>query len=110
MITKEQFIEILTLMEKYNKEVDKWDEFGIPIIERSITIIPFRLFDLFLNHILGEQGLDWVNWYLYERLSISTGEVLPCFHEDSDIEIYIRTPEDLWDFTIKDIINGSTNK
>jgi hypothetical protein len=33
MITKEQFIEILTLMEKYNKEVDKWEEFGITIIE-----------------------------------------------------------------------------
>ena len=50
---------------------------------------------MYLEEMFTKDGVDWINWYIYERKSIITGEILPCFDEEGN-EFYVNTPEDLW--------------
>lgn len=42
----------------------------------------------------SEEGVDWINWWLWERTSI-TGEELPWYDEEGN-KHYAHTIEDLW--------------
>lgn len=100
MITKEQFIKIISLAQDYEKEVDRWDDFGIPIYEMPIGEIHGQLLDILLENVFTVDGVDWINWWLYERISIITGEPLEAYNEDGSI-IPTDTVEDLWNL-VKD--------
>lgn len=100
MITKEQFIKIISLAQDYEKEVDKWDDFGIQIYEMPIGEIHGQLLDILLENVFTVDGVDWINWWLYERISIITGEPLEAYNEDGSI-IPTDTVEDLWNL-VKD--------
>lgn len=100
MITKEQFIKVINLARDYENEVDKWNDFGIQIYEMPIYEIHGQLFDTLIDSLFTEDGVDWISWWLYERISIITGESLPAYNEDGSI-IPTDTVEDLWNI-VKD--------
>lgn len=100
MITKEQFIKIISLAQDYEKEVDKWDDFGIQIYEMPIGEIHGQLLDILLKNVFTVDGVDWINWWLYERISVITKEPLQAYNEDGSV-IPTGTVEDLWEL-VKD--------
>ena len=89
------FVAMVNAIEKYDTEVERWADFGIELYELPICEIPWELINMYLEEMFNEDGVDWINWYIYERKSIITGEVLPCFDEEGK-EFYVNTPEDLW--------------
>ena len=89
------FVAMINAIEKYDAEVERWADFGIELYELPICEIPWELINMYLEEVFNEDGVDWINWYIYERKSIFTGEVLPCFDEEGK-EFYVNTPEDLW--------------
>ena len=89
------FVAMVNAIEKYDAEVERWADFGIELYELPICEIPWKIINMYLEEIFNEDGVDWINWYIYERKSIFTGEVLPCFDEEGN-EFYVNTPEDLW--------------
>ena len=95
MITKESFIKMIKLAEKYSAEIDRWVDFGFDIYEMPISSIPWEMFNCWMNEYFNEDGKDWINWYLWERISIVTKEILPCYDEEGE-EFYINNPSDLW--------------
>ncbi|MGN0966731.1 MAG: hypothetical protein ACI4OP_03965 [Candidatus Coprovivens sp.] len=100
MITKEQFIKVISLSQDYEKEVDKWCDFGITIYDMPISEIHGQLFDIFLENLFTVDGVDWINWWLYERISPISPEPLKAYNEDGSI-IPTETVEDLWEL-VKD--------
>ena len=96
MITKSMFIEMLNLAEKFDAEVTRWSEFGIDIFDLPISEIPWQMLTTWFKHNFDIDGQDWIDWYLWERKSIVTGDILPCYDEH-DNEFYVKTPEDLWE-------------
>jgi hypothetical protein len=100
MITKETFIQMINLVERFNEEINRWDDFGLNILDQPIISIPWEIFDTWTNSNFNEDGADWINWYIYERISIITKELLPCYDEEGNI-FYVNTPEELWDL-VKD--------
>lgn len=89
------FVAMINAIERYDAEVERWADFGIELYELPICEIPWELINMYLEEIFNDDGVDWINWYIYERKSIITGEVLPCFDEEGK-EFYVNTPEDLW--------------
>lgn len=89
------FIAMVNAIERYDAEVERWAGFGIELYELPICELTWELINMYLEEMFNEDGVDWINWYIYERKSIITGEVLPCFDEEGK-EFYVNTPEDLW--------------
>lgn len=89
------FVAMINAIEKYDAEVERWADFGIELYELPICELTWELINMYLEEVFNEDGVDWINWYIYERKSIFTGEVLPCFDEEGK-EFYVNTPEDLW--------------
>jgi hypothetical protein len=89
------FIAMINAIEKYDAEVERWADFGIELYELPICELTWELINMYLEEVFNEDGVDWINWYIYERKSIFTGEVLPCWDEEGK-EFYVNTPEDLW--------------
>ena len=89
------FVAMVNAIEKYDAEVERWADFGIELYELPICEIPWEIINMYLKEMFNKDGVDWINWYIYERKSIFTGEVLPCFDEEGK-EFYVNTPEDLW--------------
>ena len=89
------FVAMVNAIEKYDAEVERWADFGIELYELPICELTWEIINMYLEEMFNEDGVDWINWYIYERKSIITGEVLPCFDEEGK-EFYVNTPEDLW--------------
>ena len=89
------FVAMINAIEKYDAEVERWADFGIELYELPSCELTWELINMYLEEVFNEDGVDWINWYIYERKSIFTGEVLPCFDEEGN-EFYVNTPEDLW--------------
>jgi hypothetical protein len=89
------FVAMINAIEKYDAEVERWADFGIELYELPICELTWELINMYLEEMFNKDGIDWINWYIYERKSIFTGEVLPCFDEEGK-EFYVNTPEDLW--------------
>lgn len=100
MITKERFVEMMELINQFSNEVDRWYQFGINIIEQPIDNIPWEMFNSWKESHFDEYGCDWIDWYLFERKSLATGEILPCYDENG-VEFYVNNSEDLWNL-VKD--------
>lgn len=100
MITKNMFVEMMNLAEKFDAEVTRWSDFGIDVFDLPISEIPWQMFTTWFKHNFDLDGRDWIDWYLWERKSIVTGDILPCYDEN-DNEFYLKTPSDLWEL-VKD--------
>ena len=105
-MTRDNFIKMIDLAEDFIKESDRWDSFGIEIFEMPIYTIPWDMFEVCIKDNFNSDGIDWIHWYLWERLSINTNEVLACFDEDGK-EFYVNTASDLWEL-VKDNLIGPT--
>lgn len=97
MLTKERFKEVLGLVENHSKEEDRWSEFGINPVEMPINDHFWELFTIYIDDNFDINGYDWIYWYLWERISIMTGEVLPYYEENSDEPKYVNNLDDLWE-------------
>ena len=89
------FVAMVNAIEKYDAEVERWADFGIELYELPICELTWEIINMYLEEMFNKDGIDWINWYIYERKSIITGEVLPCWDEEGK-EFYVNTPEDLW--------------
>ena len=89
------FVAMVNAIERYDAEIERWNDFGIELYELPICELTWEIINMYLEEMFNEDGIDWINWYIYERKSIFTGEVLPCWDEEGK-EFYVNTPEDLW--------------
>lgn len=94
-MNKEQFLEIINLHQKQEERIDRLSE----IIDYDSPLVEFGwlMFDAVMREAFNKEQHDWINWWLYERISIISGEELPYWNENG-VECYIHTPEELWDF------------
>lgn len=85
-MTKEEFVHMINLAEKFSEEVDRWYDFGINVLESPIGNIPWEIFNAWVGEHFNDSGQDWIDWYLFER---------------NGKELYIKTLEDLWEIVIE---------
>ena len=101
MITKEQFTKVIEDTLKLNKEYDRWGDFGINLWELPIGDTVADLAESIWNITFDEDGVDWINWWIYERPALFEGdEVNKAYNEDGS-EIPTETVDDLWNIVKK---------
>ena len=101
MITKEQFTKVIEDTLKLNKEYDRWDDFGINLWELLIGDTVADLAESIWDITFDEDGVDWINWWIYERPALFEGdEVNKAYNEDGS-EIPTETVDDLWNIVKK---------
>ena len=101
MITKEQFTKVIEDTLKLNKEYDRWYNFGINLWELPIGDTIANLAESIWDITFDEDGVDWINWWIYERPALFEGdEVNKAYNEDGS-EIPTETVDDLWNIVEK---------
>lgn len=94
MITKEEFIELITKHKEWNNKIDEISEIlDIPtIFESKWVTYTDELFNKTLKLLFNEGEIDDIYWWMYER---SENPDLKMWDE-SGKEIPMNTVEDLW--------------
>ena len=101
MITKEQFTKVIEDTLKLDKEYDRWNDFGINLWELPIGDAVANLAKSIWDITFDEDGVDWINWWIYERPALFEGdEVNKAYNEDGS-EIPTETVDDLWNIVEK---------
>ena len=92
---KKNFNIMLETAEKFIAEEDRWYDFGIPICETNIGELPWIWFNTWVSEHFTDEGRGWIEWYLFERVSVVDGTILSCYDEDGN-EFFVKNLEDLW--------------
>lgn len=96
MITKEQFTKLITAIQALNKEYDRWEDFGINLWDLPIGDRMAEISDLAIKPLFKDEGIDWINWWMYEKPALIEGESdNEAFDENGNI-IPTNTIDDLW--------------
>ena len=91
---RETFLNVIKLHQEQEKRLDRLSEiidYGSPLVEFG-----WLMFDELMRESFNETQVDWIFWWLYDRISLTTGEEFP-YWDESDVEHYVHTPEELWD-------------
>ena len=101
MITKEQFTKVIEDTLKLNKEYDRWDNFGINLWELPIGDIVANIAESIWDITFDEEGVDWINWWIYERPPLFEGDKVNKYYNEDGSEIPTETVDDLWNIVEK---------
>lgn len=98
MITKEQFIKLITDHRKHNDRLDEVEDVLGPAIYNCDWVEYGNiLFDEVLGLLFQEEGVDDINWWLYEKCGRPDYKM---WDKDGN-EIPTETLDDLWEI-VKD--------
>ena len=94
-MTKKEFKNIINLYKKYESYITEYSDFGIYLYEGKypITEISTQIADLLWKEIYSEEGIDWINWFMYENDFGNRG--LEAF--DSDENLICQDVDSLYD-------------
>lgn len=95
MINKEHFTKIITDYKDWNDRVYQVaDILGFNILEADWMDYPNFLFQDFIKSHFDEEGVDWINWWLFEKpmFNVDDAKAWDAKHN----EIPTETVDDLW--------------
>lgn len=93
MVTKEEFIKLISDFKHYNNRLDQvCDVLQCDLFQADWVEYTGRLFDYILSKLFTEEGVDDINWWLWEK---SIDPQLEMYDKDNNI-IPTETVLDLW--------------
>ena len=91
----EQFKKLIETLQKVNNKYKTLYDLGIDTMSYDEDYQ--RIIALLIGCVFSEEGEDWINWYLYERIGFD-GKVLEAWDENDNPICY--NIESLWE-TVK---------
>lgn len=91
---RETFLNVIKLHQEQEERLDRLSElidYGSPLVEFG-----WLMFDNVMHEAFNETQVDWIFWWLYDRIDLITKEEHP-YWDENDEEHYVHTPEELWD-------------
>lgn len=88
MIGKQEFVDLINSHSEQNSRIDDLSKvfeyaYGNPIIDWG-----FQMFDMLISALFNEDGVNWINYYLYENPE-------KCYYIDKE-KVPLETLDDLW--------------
>lgn len=93
MIGKEKLSELIQEYYKQDDQINKLIEIFPGWLDSPIVDFGWKMFGEVLKAYFTEEGVDWVEYYLYENPE-------KCYYMN-DVKIPLETIDDLWE-TVKD--------
>lgn len=97
MVTLKSFKKAIELCQKVNKDCDKLSEVGFDVIDSGMFDGFHRMMTLYLESWLTEDGIEWVEWWLYELPNLKDEDKPHAQYADGT-PIDISTIEKLYNF------------
>lgn len=95
MIRKEDFIKIVTEYQAWRNRVEQVSEvLGTDFLGTDWIEYTHFLFQDILRLNFDEEGIDWINWWLFEKPTFAKGEGKAWDAKHN--EILTETVDDLW--------------
>lgn len=94
-MNKEVFVKLIGNVTKYQKEEQRWSDFGIPLYESPISELSWSFFNTFIEEVFTTEAVDWINWWLFEKSGLFGRKDNQAWNEDGSI-IPTDTVDDLW--------------
>lgn len=94
---KVTFLKLLDLISNVGKDTEKLEELGIDVCESTLVNGMCELFDAVMEDAYGQEGLEWIQWWVYEK---SRNPELKAFETDehgNEVEI-IRSADELYEY------------
>lgn len=91
-MTFETFNEILTLMRNHSEKEDQ--AYKINIVLYDFNDDHCKVINILLKEIFGQENLDWIEWFLYEKGDNNKA------YDGNNIEI-CKDIKELWDIVSK---------
>ena len=98
MLSKEEFIKLITNYNNFRNKIDTAYKLGINLIDGDFHEFPCKLFDKLISIYFNEIGEDWISYYLYEIPLLNCD---PVVEDEYGKEIPLRNLDDLWEL-VKD--------
>jgi hypothetical protein len=98
---KQFFVDVITLFDGVNQRTVEMDSFGINMETYDDGF--YILIENLILKIYGEWKTELILWYIYDRFN-EDEELMPLIleeEEQEEEEIFIETPEQLWDLIRK---------
>ena len=113
MITKEQLSEFLDRYSKFDKAVIRMGEaisgksypYNTDLFETDWYTIVSNMYDTFLESHFTNEGINWINYYLFEDVKDHVVTVIisaDLFYKEHEIEYHLNSVDELWDFLMTD--------
>jgi hypothetical protein len=99
--TKSFFVDIITLLDGVYQRTVEMDSFGINMETYDDGF--YTLIENLILKIYGEWKTELVMWYVYDRFD-DNEQLMPLLlqeEEQEEEEVFIETPEQLWDLIKK---------
>lgn len=93
-MTKEGFVKLIETAQNYRAEVDKISELDLNFIDFSTSSAPWIMLDIVLPELFLDEGVVWINWWIFNRIDIDG--ITNKIYDENDKEIPTDTMEDLW--------------
>lgn len=100
MITKENFIEIISSCKDQRDNLNELEALGFEIWKTSVVDFGFIMFDNVINTNFNDEGAEWINWWFLERDNEWFSEIGKAWDKNGK-EVPIETIEDLWNIVEK---------
>ena len=103
----EKFKEVIDAIRKADDFMENAHKIGIDLIDSPIYEVMPSLYRPFFSYVFGEDGNDWIEWYLYELPTIrrkghDKDEV---YATDSDGKpIDVSSDKSFYDFLVRDYL------
>ena len=100
------FKKIIENIQKYSDKVSKLYELNVDLIDFNDEYYENQ--NILLKYIYTKEGLDWFDWFVYEKLLSNQPEEMTA-HDADGTEI-LKSVDELWEFLEKDYrIKENTN-
>lgn len=96
LLSKDDFIELFNDYNKHEEMIDDLDKIFPCAWESKLFNSYYKLFEKIKSLCFTEEGIDWIDWWMYE----SSSEERHAWDEDGN-EIPTETIEDLWNLVEK---------
>lgn len=94
---KVTFLKLLNLISNVGKDTEKLEELGIDVCESTLVNDMCELFDAVMEDAYGQEGLEWVQWWVYEKSRNPELKAYETNEHGEDVEI-IRSVDELYDY------------
>lgn len=98
MIKKDEFVNLVKLMQKFNNFMQELLNEGLNLYDSRVYDLPAQIFDGFLESHFTEHGSDLVFWMMYE----TAPKVIYEEDDNGRVEYEVDTPEKLYDYMLRD--------
>ena len=68
-MTYEQFKDLIETMEKTRERSSAIYDLGLDLI--NFEDLHYKIINILMKSVFDEEGHDWIDWYLYERIGFS---------------------------------------